>query len=223
MLKSIKLLTILILALHTVTHAQFSIKGTVRNQSGEVLPAANIAISPINKLAVADADGKFSIENLPEDTYGLKVSFVGYTTYQTSIDLNKNRFLIVELKEAALLKDQVTVYATRANEKTPTTYTNFSEEQIEDRNLGQDIPLELNFTPSVVTTSDAGNGVGYTGIRIRGSDETRINVTINGIPVNDAESNGVFWVNMPDLASSLDNIQVQRGVGSSTNGASAFG
>jgi iron complex outermembrane receptor protein len=223
MLKSIKLLAIFLMSLYTVAHAQFSIKGTVRNQSGEALPAANIAISPINKLAVTDAEGQFSIGNLAEGTYNLKVSFVGFATYETSIDLNKNRFLIVELKEAALLKDQVIVYATRANEKTPTTYTDFSSEQIEDRNLGQDIPFLLNFTPSVVTTSDAGNGVGYTGIRIRGSDETRINVTINGIPVNDSESNGVFWVNMPDLASSLDNIQVQRGVGSSTNGASAFG
>jgi iron complex outermembrane receptor protein len=223
MQKSIKLLAIFLMSLYTVAHAQFSIKGTVRNQSGEALPAANIAISPINKLAITDAEGQFSIGNLAEGTYNLKVSFVGFTTYETSVDLNKNRFLIVELKEAALLKDQVIVYATRANEKTPTTYTDFSSEQIEDRNLGQDIPFLLNFTPSVVTTSDAGNGVGYTGIRIRGSDETRINVTINGIPVNDSESNGVFWVNMPDLASSLDNIQVQRGVGSSTNGASAFG
>lgn len=119
--------------------------------------------------------------------------------------------------------DDVIVYATRAKENTPTTYSEITREQIEKVNLGQDLPILLNLSPSLVTTSDAGAGVGYTGLRIRGSDATRINVTINGIPVNDSESHGVFWVNMPDLASSVDNIQIQRGVGTSTNGAAAFG
>ncbi|MFK7952098.1 MAG: TonB-dependent receptor [Ekhidna sp.] len=119
--------------------------------------------------------------------------------------------------------DDVTVYSTRANEKTPTTYSTVSKEELQSINLGQDLPILLNFTPSVVTTSDAGAGIGYTGMRIRGSDATRINVTINGIPVNDSESHGVFWVNMPDFSSSLNNIQIQRGVGTSSNGAAAFG
>ena len=94
---------------------------------------------------------------------------------------------------------------------------------MEPRNLGQDLPILLNFLPSVVTTSDAGAGIGYTGIRVRGSDATRVNVTINGIPYNDSESQGTFWVNLPDFSSSVENIQLQRGVGTSTNGASAFG
>ncbi|SNS57048.1 iron complex outermembrane recepter protein [Ekhidna lutea] len=119
--------------------------------------------------------------------------------------------------------DDVIVYATRANENTPTTYSEISKDEIKNVNLGQDLPILLNLSPSLVTTSDAGAGVGYTGLRIRGSDATRINVTINGIPVNDSESHGVFWVNMPDFASSVDNIQIQRGVGTSTNGAAAFG
>ncbi len=119
--------------------------------------------------------------------------------------------------------DDVTVYSTRANEKTPTTYTTVGKKELTERNLGQDLPILLNFTPSLVTTSDAGAGIGYTGLRIRGSDATRINVTINGIPVNDSESHGVFWVNMPDLSSSLNSIQIQRGVGTSSNGAAAFG
>ncbi|MEQ8628995.1 TonB-dependent receptor [Ekhidna sp.] len=119
--------------------------------------------------------------------------------------------------------DDVIVYATRANENTPTTYSEISKKEIENVNLGQDLPILLNLSSSLVTTSDAGAGVGYTGLRIRGSDATRINVTINGIPVNDSESHGVFWVNMPDFASSVDNIQIQRGVGTSTNGAAAFG
>ncbi len=119
--------------------------------------------------------------------------------------------------------NEVNVNALRAGEKTPVAFTNISKSEIEKRNLGQDIPYVISLTPSIVTTSDAGAGIGYTGFRIRGSDPTRINVTINGIPLNDSESQGVWWVNMPDFSSSVENIQIQRGVGTSTNGGSAFG
>lgn len=119
--------------------------------------------------------------------------------------------------------DEVLVKATRAQQKTPVSFSNVSKQELNVRNLGQDIPILLNFLPSVVTTSDAGNGVGYTGIRVRGSDATRVNVTINGVPYNDSESHGTFWVNMPDFVSSLQSVQLQRGVGTSTNGAGAFG
>ena len=119
--------------------------------------------------------------------------------------------------------DEVSVNALRANDKTPMAFTNISKSDIKKSNLGQDLTYLISLTPSVVTTSDAGAGIGYTGLRIRGTDPSRINVTINGIPVNDSESQGVWWVNMPDFASSLDNIQIQRGVGTSTNGAAAFG
>jgi iron complex outermembrane receptor protein len=118
---------------------------------------------------------------------------------------------------------EVNVNALRAGEKTPVAFTNISEAEIEKGNLGQDLPYLISLTPSVVTTSDAGTGVGYTGFRIRGTDPTRINVTVNGIPLNDSESQGVWWVNMPDFSSSIENIQIQRGVGTSTNGGSAFG
>lgn len=118
---------------------------------------------------------------------------------------------------------EVLVSAVRANAKTPVSFSNVKKEEIAPRNLGQDIPMLMNFLPSVVTTSDAGNGVGYTGIRVRGSDATRVNITINGIPYNDSESHGTFWVNMPDFASSVESLQLQRGVGTSTNGAGAFG
>jgi iron complex outermembrane receptor protein len=127
------------------------------------------------------------------------------------------------LEEDILMTDQVIVSATRVSEKSPTTFTTINKALLQKQNFGQDLPLTLNWTPSLVTTSDAGAGVGYTGLRIRGSDATRINVTINGIPVNDSESQGVFWVNTPDLASSTQSVQVQRGVGTSTNGAGAFG
>jgi len=119
--------------------------------------------------------------------------------------------------------DEVLVSAIRVTAKTPVTFSNMSKEELAQRNLGQDIPVLMNYLPSVVTTTDAGNGVGYTGIRVRGSDATRVNVTINGIPYNDSESHGTYWVNMPDFASSLQSIQLQRGVGTSTNGAGAFG
>ena len=139
------------------------------------------------------------------------ISFFSFSQEQTLDSLKVNN-----LKE-------VTVSSVRATEKTPITFTNVSKEQIEPRNLGQDIPVLLNYLPSVVTTTDAGNGVGYTSMRVRGSDGSRINVTLNGIPFNDSESHGTFFVNLPDFASSLESVQLQRGVGTSTNGAGAFG
>lgn len=119
--------------------------------------------------------------------------------------------------------DEVIIKAIRVNADAPVTHSNLTKKEIAKRNLGQDIPILMNFMPNVVTTSDAGAGVGYTGIRVRGSDATRVNVTINGIPYNDAESMGTFWVDLPDFSSSVENLQLQRGVGTSTNGAGAFG
>jgi len=119
--------------------------------------------------------------------------------------------------------EEVSVAGLRASEDQPVPFSEVTKEDLASRNLGQDLPILLNFLPAVVTTSDAGAGIGYTGIRVRGSDATRVNVTINGIPYNDAESQGTFWVNLPDFASSVESIQLQRGVGTSTNGSSAFG
>jgi len=119
--------------------------------------------------------------------------------------------------------EEVNVNAIKADKNTPIAFTNLSKKEIQRSNLGQDLPFLISLTPSIVTSSDAGAGIGYTGFRIRGTDPSRINVTINGIPLNDSESQGVWWVNMPDFASSLENIQIQRGVGTSTNGAAAFG
>ena len=119
--------------------------------------------------------------------------------------------------------DEVLVKAVRVDADSPITHSNVDKAEIQKRNLGQDIPILLNYLPSVVTTSDAGAGIGYTGIRVRGTDATRVNVTINGIPYNDPESQGTFWVNLGDFASSTESIQLQRGVGTSTNGSGAFG
>lgn len=133
-----------------------------------------------------------------------------------SQETQKDSLKTTELKE-------VTVSSVRATEKNPITFTNVSKEEIAKRNLGQDIPVLLNYLPSVVTTTDAGNGVGYTSMRVRGSDGSRINVTLNGVPFNDSESHGTYFVDLPDFASSLESVQLQRGVGTSTNGAGAFG
>jgi len=141
----------------------------------------------------------------------LAFPFIGFAQQKTDT---------VSIKKVLM---EVNINALRAGEKTPVAFTNISEAEIEKGNLGQDLPYLISLTPSVVTTSDAGAGIGYTGFRIRGTDPTRINVTVNGIPLNDSESQGVWWVNMPDFASSIENIQIQRGVGTSTNGGSAFG
>lgn len=119
--------------------------------------------------------------------------------------------------------EEVQVISTRANSKTPVAYSHMEKEQIEEVNHGKDIPTILNMLPSVTTSSDAGTGIGYTGIHVRGTDPTRINVTANGIPLNDAESSQLYWVNLGDFASSVQSMQLQRGVGTSTNGAGAFG
>ena len=125
------------------------------------------------------------------------------------------------LREVML--EGIEVMATRASQTTPMAFTNISREELKQVNFGQDIPYLLSMVPGAITTSDAGAGIGYTTLRVRGTDATRINVTANGIPVNDAESHAVFWVNLPDLASSVKDIQVLRGVGTSTNGSGAFG
>jgi len=128
-----------------------------------------------------------------------------------------------EAKDSFYTLSPVEVRAVRAADNAPVTKTNIGKKEIARMNLGQDIPFLLNQTPSVVINSDAGNGVGYTGLRIRGTDATRINVTLNGIPYNDAESQGTFFVDLPDFSSSAGSIQIQRGVGTSSNGAGAFG
>ncbi|MDD4760582.1 MAG: TonB-dependent receptor plug domain-containing protein, partial [Bacteroidaceae bacterium] len=118
---------------------------------------------------------------------------------------------------------EVQVVSTRASQKVPMAFTNLKMEDIKDINFGKDLPFLLSLTPSALTSSDAGTGIGYTSLRVRGTDATRINVTANGIPINDAESNDLYWVNMPDFASGLNSVQIQRGVGTSTNGSGAFG
>lgn len=134
---------------------------------------------------------------------------------------NKTGEIVDSIKSVSL--QGVQVVSTRAGKKTPMAFTNIGKRELKKVNIGQDIPYLLSTSPSVTTTSDAGNAIGYTSIRVRGTDATRINITANGIPINDSESNGLYWVNMPDFASSVETMQIQRGVGTSTNGSGAFG
>lgn len=207
-----------------VATAQNKINGTVKDAStGEVLIGTNIILERTGRGATADMSGNFEISNIPQGNYDLRVSFLGYTTQILKITVPTTESIHIALEQSSIFTEEFVVNGTRASDLTPTTFQNIKKEDIAKLNLGQDIPMLLNYTPSVVSFSDAGAGVGYTGLRIRGSDQTRINVTVNGIPLNDAESHGVFWVNMPDFASSVDNMQIQRGVGTSTNGAATFG
>jgi iron complex outermembrane receptor protein len=218
------LMPLALMALPFFAWAQFTITGKITDAADQQpLAGVHVLLQNTYKGSFSHSDGTYSLTNLKPGSYILEVSFVGYEKVTQQVDLNESLALDFALHRATILADEVIVQAIRAADNSPTTFTNISAEEIRQKNLGQDLPFLLNQTPSVVVTSDAGAGIGYTGIRIRGSDPTRINVTINGIPYNDAESQGTYWVNLPDFASSVDNIQVQRGVGTSTNGAGAFG
>lgn len=213
-----------LLALPCLASAQFLVGGIVKNKAtSEPMPGAIVSVEGTFINVRTDVEGVFRIAGMKAGTHIIHVQMLGYAPITDTIRLSSDLEKIYELHESPLLVDEVIVQATRAGEGSALAYSNVNKKDIEKINLGQDMPYLLNQTPSVVVTSDAGAGVGYTGIRIRGTDPSRINVTINGIPVNDAESQGMFWVDLPDLASSIDNIQVQRGVGTSTNGAGAFG
>lgn len=200
--------------------AQSILTGTVRDTTNnQVLPGATVKLN--SQVTATDEFGRFRFENLSQSQNSVTVTFLGYKDKTVSVDGLTD--VTIFLSESFHLTDEVVVYATRANDKTPTTFTNVNQQTIQKQNFGQDMPFILNWTPSLVTTSDAGAGIGYTGVRIRGSDATRINVTINGIAYNDSESQGTFWVNLPDIASSTQSVQIQRGVGTSTNGAGSFG
>ncbi|RED50632.1 TonB-dependent receptor [Seonamhaeicola aphaedonensis] len=153
----------------------------------------------------------------------MKNLFLFLTLLVLSVGVNAQQNQIQQDSTSREKLDEVLVKAVRVDADSPITHSNVDKEELAKRNLGQDMPILLNYLPSVVTTSDAGAGIGYTGIRVRGTDATRVNVTINGIPYNDPESQGTFWVNLGDFASSTESLQLQRGVGTSTNGSGAFG
>lgn len=212
------------LAVPLIGNSQVNISGTIQDDTGETLPGAIVSVEESFLKTRADLEGKYTLNKLRAGEYTIVFSYPGFENDTVRTEVFKKDIIIdITLQPTAQLLVETKVHHVRATETTPTTYTNISRKELDKQNFGQDLPFLLRFTPSTVVTSDAGAGVGYTGMRIRGVDPTRTNVTVNGIPLNDSESHGVFWVNMPDFVSSVENIQVQRGVGTSTNGASAFG
>lgn len=201
-----------------------SISGRVTSKTdGEPLPGASIIVKSTKSGVQSGPDGEFELQLENGKTYQLTASFLGFEDQTKEITVNGATVVNFTLSEASELLEPVNISAVRAGKNVPIAKSNLNKAEIEERNEGRDMPYVLKDLPSTVVSSDAGTGVGYTGIRIRGSDISRINVTVNGIAMNDPESHGVFWVNTPDLASSSNSIQVQRGVGTSTNGAGAFG
>ena len=199
------------------------LKGKVTDIKGMPLAGASITVENSILGVNSDQNGNFSVQVFREGNYIIHFSFIGYESEIRNVSLNADTVLNVILNSKSFMTEEVLVTSTRAGENTPMAYATVTKDEISKANIAQDVPYLLGYTPSLVVSSDAGTGVGYTYINIRGTDVNRINVTIDGIPVNDAESHGVWWVDMPDLASSADNIQIQRGVGTSTNGAGAFG
>jgi len=218
-----KISIFLFLFVSMLTNAQtFTLNGKVVDQNKEPLPGATVLVKEVNKGTSTDFEGTFRV-NFPKGNYTIQISFIGYQTISKEISLTKNDAVEFVLSANSTVLEEVLVSAVRVKENAPVTHSNLSKKEIAKRNLGQDIPTLLKYLPSVVSSSDAGAGIGYTYINVRGSNAERVNVTINGIPYNDAESQGTFWVNISDFASSTENLQLQRGVGTSTNGTGAFG
>lgn len=220
-----KTIAIIVFVLTSINvFGQYSLSGTVRDgESNELLSGASVWIDNSGIPVFTDQNGEFTIKKIKAGTHTVNVLFLGYSKYHSEITITQDTKTEIKLEPTSLIAEGIQVNATRLPEKAPGAVQNISLREIKKENSGLDLPFIIHSSPSAVSTSDAGNGIGYTGLRIRGTDATRINVTVNGIPFNNPESQEVYWVDIPDIASSIDNIQIQRGVGTSTNGASSFG
>ncbi|MDI6401533.1 TonB-dependent receptor [Balneolaceae bacterium ANBcel3] len=200
------------------------VSGIVRDaQTQEPLEGATLIQAGTQHGTTTNSEGAFQFRPLGNFPITLEIRYVGYAAETMQVNAENKDDLVIDLYQSTIITDDLIVEAFRLHDRSPVTYSNISKDELAERNLGMDIPQLLEMSPSVISSSDAGAGIGYTGLRIRGVDPQRINVTINGIPLNDSESHGVFWVNIPDIASSLENIQLQRGVGTSSHGPAAFG
>jgi iron complex outermembrane receptor protein len=223
-MKKTVLLSFMAVLLHGSLLSQYVLRGTITDrETGKALAGAHITIGDTYLTRISGPGGDYRFTNLRGGTYLVEVSYVGYQTAVRELRITEDTEAGFSLERATIMQDEVVIRGIRSFRQDPPSFTTLNRHDIASRNLGQDLPYLLAMTPSTVVTSDAGNGVGYTSMRIRGTDITGINVTLNGIPLNDPESHGLWWVNMPDLASSASTLQVQRGVGTSVNGAAAFG
>ncbi|MEQ8521636.1 MAG: carboxypeptidase-like regulatory domain-containing protein, partial [Vicingaceae bacterium] len=213
----------LVMVLPSLLYGQTSVKGVVKDHNGSYLPGASIVVPNSTKGTVSDTEGKFYLAKIPGEDPIVVISYLGFKEQRLELKPSMVNELTVVLEEEAFLSDALIVTAIRADNFAPVTHVNVVKDKIAELNTGRDVPYILSQTPSLVTSSDAGAGVGYSALRIRGIDQASINVTINGIALNDAESQNVYWVNLPDFSSNLSSVQLQRGVGSSTNGPASFG
>lgn len=218
-----RFLLVLFVMLSVSGIGQLKLEGKVVDQEGTPLIGATVQILESLLAVSTSIDGSYRFQKIEKGNYQIRVSYIGYETITEDLLLEKDAVLNFTLKFSTYMSKEFTVIGTRLDEQSPMAYSTLDKKMIKAHNVGQDIPELLSLSPSVVFTSDAGNGIGYTYMRMRGSDQSNINVTINGIPLNDPESQQVFWVDLPDISSSTEDIQIQRGVGTSTNGAGAFG
>ncbi|MBK9422322.1 MAG: TonB-dependent receptor [Flavobacteriales bacterium] len=220
-----KLLVLCVMALLVnATFAQVKLKGTVQDVAGIPVPFASVVLGEQGQLAPTNAQGAFQAGGLFEGALRSRVSCVGFLPKDTLVTLKAGEnSIVVVLQRSVVELSAAEVTALRAGDRSPFAKSTLSAEDIAKINTGVDLPYLLDMQPSVVVGSDGGTGIGYTNMRIRGTDATRTNITLNGVPFNDAESQGAFLVNLPDLATSAEDIEVQRGVGTSTNGPGAFG
>ncbi|HQQ94158.1 MAG TPA: TonB-dependent receptor [Bacteroidia bacterium] len=203
--------------------AQCSLEGTVRDKQGKALPFVALQLKNTAFSVQSDEQGRYRFNGTACVQHTLLVRALGYREMDTVLNTVTTKTFDPVLVVSNKNLEEVVVQSNRVDQDKGMAYNNMNADQIRQNNLGQDAPYVMGQLTGVVVNSDAGNAIGYTGIRIRGSDATRVNVTVNGVPVNDAESQNTFFVDMPDLVSSLNSIQVQRGVGASSNGAGAFG
>jgi iron complex outermembrane receptor protein len=225
LLKTIRITGLALLALATApAWAQGPVVGTITDaRTGEALPGATILLDGA-AIGTTNPAGAFSLAAVPAGAHELRITFLGYESLVRQVrGQAAEQQIAMRLQPGGVLTGEALITAQRASDRTATAYTNLSKQDLGKRNFGQDLPYLLDQTPSAVASSDAGAGVGYTNLRIRGIDGTGINTTVNGVPLNDPESHGSFLVNLPDLASSVNSLQVQRGVGTSQNGSAAFG
>ncbi len=219
------LYTLIAAMLGLAAHAQTRLGGTISSEGDEPLVGVSLVVGDEQRFGTTtDREGRYSIGGLRPGAIRMRLTYVGYLPVDTLLHLEEgdNTFSLGMQPNVVLMRE-AEVTALRAGDRAPFAVSKVSREELERINTGVDLPVLLDQQAGVVTTTDAGTGIGYTGLRIRGSDATRINVTLNGVPINDPESQAVFWVNMPDLASGLEDIEIQRGVGTSTNGPGAFG
>lgn len=221
------LLSILLVVTTITVHAQSTLSGTIYTTKPKQAVAyafIRLSDSTMSIGTVANENGEFEFKNVKQGIYIIEIEHVEFRSLTSTWEV-KGQSLTKDFKLTREFEylDAAIINGVRATNTSPVTATNLNQTEIQQADQQKDFPFLLNLTPSTVISSQAGNGVGYTGVRVRGIDPTRVNVTINGIPLNDAESQGVYWVNLPDLASSSESVQIQRGIGSSTNGGAAFG